>query len=178
MSCTLSPLSHNILARLVSRIASSWAVVIKNRKWKWCSNRCKKIQVILYYCIPYIVKNLLLPIEKEPAWLGSSYQNLSPRRILLNWSPTKHLKVGPRIASPSFLSNSPPMYKSRFSIDPYNCCSLGTNCKRKPFQWNFDSEILSLINITNKLTKKIYTHFRRWHNWSKHLPWLDATKST
>ena len=73
----------------------------------------------------------MLPIEKDPAWFGSSYQNLSPNLILLNWSPTRHLKVGPKIASPSFLSNSPPMYKSRFSIAPYNCCSLGTNCEQK-----------------------------------------------
>ena len=127
ISWTLSPLSHNILARLVSRIASSWAVILE-------IEMIFKIWDILILYISWwkrlLKGRLLLPIVKEPAWLGSSYQNLSPKRILLNWSPTRHLKVGPKIASLSFLSNSPPIYKSKFSIDPYNCCNLGTNCKK------------------------------------------------
>ena len=96
------------------------------------------------------------PIENDPAWFGSSYQKRSPNLILLNWSPTRHLNVGPIIASPSFLSNSPPMYKSKFSIAPYNCCSLGTSYDtwngkisiklNIPLMWTYSDQQLCLTS--------------------------------
>ena len=91
-----------------------------------------------------------LPIVNDPAWFGSSYQKRSPIRILLNWSPTRHLNVGPTMASPSFLSSNPPMYKSMFSIAPYNYCNLGTNC-------NFES-----INKSLQSKLDVYWKSRYW----------------
>ena len=57
-----------------------------------------------------------LPSVREFGWPPSSNQKRSPNLSLLNWSPTRHWKVGPRRPSSAGRSMRPPRKRSMSDI--------------------------------------------------------------